>query len=212
MSGRTLPFDRWLTSPAPTRRRRLVDGFLRPATGRPRADDRAPGPDDARRFREICLPHLDAAYGFARFLCRDPVAAEDLVQEAYLNAYRAFGSFRGGEAKAWLFAILRNRFLEQVRRNRPGRELALADSDADEVADPDTPESLLLRSIDEASLREAVEALAEPFREAVVLRDVHGLNYRQIAEITGVALGTVMSRLARGRRLLARALSTEDLA
>jgi RNA polymerase sigma factor (sigma-70 family) len=207
MSGRTLSLDTWLSAPAPSVRKRPFAGWLAPATTRAETSPSKPGPEDARRFREILVPHLDAAYAFARFLCRDPVAAEDLVQDAYLAAFRNFASFRGGDAKAWLFAILRNRFLETVRKTRPGRELALADSDAEAAPDPDTPETILLRAVDDETLRAAIEALPEPFREAVVLRDLQDMTYRQIAEITGVALGTVMSRLARGRKLLAASLA-----
>ncbi|HET9159925.1 MAG TPA: sigma-70 family RNA polymerase sigma factor [Caulobacteraceae bacterium] len=202
-----LLLDSWLSVPAPKARNRTLTGWLRPQTSRAQSSPAAPGPEDAGRFRDLMVPHLDAAYAFARFLCRDPVAAEDLVQDAYLAAFRAFGQFRGGEPKAWLFAILRNRFLETVRKARAGRELALAESDADEPADPDTPETILLRVVDDEILRAAIEALPEPFREAVVLRDLQDLAYRQIADITGVALGTVMSRLARGRKLLAQSLS-----
>jgi RNA polymerase sigma-70 factor (ECF subfamily) len=207
MSGRSLMLDSWFSAQSPAARKKPLVGWLRPATSRVEAARPTPGPDDAQRFRELLVPHLDAAYGFARFLCRDPIAAEDLVQDAYLAAFRNFGAFRGGDAKAWLYAILRNRFLETVRQARPGRELALADSDAEAAPDPDTLETLLLRAVDDATLRSAIEALPEPFREAVVLRDLQDLSYRQIAEITGVALGTVMSRLARGRNQLARALS-----
>ena len=120
MSGRILMLDSWLAAPLPSAARRPLTDWLRPAASRARATSAAPGPDEARRFQELLVPHLDAAYGFARFLCRDPVAAEDLVQDAYLAAFHAFASFRGGDAKAWLFAILRNRFLETVRKARPG--------------------------------------------------------------------------------------------
>ena len=207
MSSRIQMLDSWFSAPLPRPEKKPLVAWLRPAASRTREPPRAPGPEEAQRFREILVPHLDAAYAFARFLCRDPIAAEDLVQDAYLSAFRAFATYRGGDAKAWLFAILRNRFLETVRKTRPGRELALADSDAEAAPDPDTPETILLRTVDDNTLRLAIEALAEPFREAVVLRDLQDLSYRQIAEITGVALGTVMSRLARGRKLLAASLS-----
>jgi len=207
MSSRIQMLDSWFSAPLPRPEKKPLVAWLRPAASRTREPPRAPGPEEAQRFREILVPHLDAAYAFARFLCRDPIAAEDLVQDAYLSAFRAFATYRGGDAKAWLFAIIRNRFLETVRKVRPGRELALAESDADQAPDPDTPETILLRAADEATLRAAIEALPEPFREAVVLRDLQDMAYRQIAEITGVAMGTVMSRLARGRRLLAQSLS-----
>lgn len=166
-------------------------------------------PGEARRFREALLPHLDAAYGFARMLTRDPTAAEDLVQEAYLKAYRSFRGYRGGDAKAWLFSILRTSFISQARRG--GRFPDLAAEAAEEVPDPgDTPEAALVREGDGAAVRAAVEALPDPFREAIVLREVEEMSYRQIAEVTATPIGTVMSRLARARRLLAAALAGEN--
>lgn len=165
-------------------------------------------PGEARRFRDLMLPHLDAAYGFARFLARDPTLAEDLAQDAYLTAYRAFGGYRGGDAKAWLFTIVRSTFLSHTRRGRAWTDL----DEADEVPDPgDTPEGLLLRKTDDQSVRAAVDALPDPFREAIVLRELEEMSYRDIAEITGVPIGTVMSRLARARRLLAQSLALEGL-
>jgi RNA polymerase sigma-70 factor (ECF subfamily) len=173
-------------------------------TGRAGAERAPLDPKAARRFRELMLPHLDAAYGFARTLTRDPTAAEDLVQDAYLAAYRAFGGFRGGQPKAWLFAIVRSTFLMDLRRRGP--DLAPA-QDGLEVADPgEGPEAELLRRGDDAAVRAAVDALPDPFREALVLRELEEMSYREIAEITAAPIGTVMSRLARARALLAAAL------
>lgn len=186
----------------PGRRRAAAEAAS--ATGEPPLD-----PGAALRFRETMLPHLDAAYGFARYLTRDPTMAEDLVQEAYLQAYRAFRGFRGGDAKAWLFAILRSAFLMQARRRRPWGDLASAEA-AEEVADPaDDPEVVLLRACDDAALRAAIDALPEPFREALVLRELQEMSYRDISEITAAPIGTVMSRLARARRQLAAALGVD---
>jgi RNA polymerase sigma-70 factor (ECF subfamily) len=155
------------------------------------------------------LPHMDACYGFARFLARDPAAAEDLVQEAYLTAYRAFGGYRGGEPRAWLFAILRSAFVSQLRRDRAWRDPASVE-DAEGLADPgDGPEAQLLRAADDSAVRAAIEALPDPFREAVVLRELQEMSYREISEITAAPIGTVMSRLARARRMLAGALGVE---
>jgi RNA polymerase sigma factor (sigma-70 family) len=154
------------------------------------------------------LPHLDAAYGFARVLARDPTLAEDVTQEAYLTAYRAFGGYRGGDPKAWLFAVVRSTFISHTRKGRAWTDL----DEADEVADPgDTPEGTLLRQSGDRSVRAAVDALPDPFREAIVLRELEEMSYRDIAEITGVPIGTVMSRLARARRLLAQSLALEGL-
>lgn len=157
-------------------------------------------PGEARRFRETLLPHLDAAYGFARFLARDPTAAEDLVQDAYLKAYRSFRGYRGGDAKAWLFAIVRTSFLDWARSRRPWAD---ADEAEDIADDGESAEEMLVRQADDAAVREAVDALPDPFREALVLRELEDMSYREISEITGAPIGTVMSRLARARRLLA---------
>jgi RNA polymerase sigma-70 factor (ECF subfamily) len=162
---------------------------------------------EAERFRALVLPHLDAAYGFARFLTRDGVQAEDIVQEAFLKAYRGFAGFRGGDPRAWLFAIVRNEFLSAVR-GRP----AWAEPEAAEAlpSEDDTPEAALLRSGAVATVRGAVEALPEPFRETLVLRELEEMSYRQIAEITAAPIGTVMSRLSRARQLLLAALGEEE--
>lgn len=160
-------------------------------------------PDDPGGFKRLMLPHLDAAYGFARHLCRDAATAEDVAQEAYLRAWRGFAGFRGGDPKAWLLAIVRTTFLDQVRR--PAREAP--DEGLDQVPDPaDGPEAALVRAAEAESLRTAVAALPEPFRETLVLRELQEMSYRQIGEITGVPIGTVMSRLARAREMLTRAL------
>lgn len=166
-------------------------------------------PDEAARFRTIALPHLDAAYAFARSLCRDATLADDIVQDAYLRAYRGFRGYRGGSAKAWLFAIVRSTFLtwSRSRKSRP----EIADDDAlDQAADDaDTPEGILVREAADAAVRDAVDALPDPFREAIVLRELQDMSYKDISDITGVPIGTVMSRLARARKLLAVALAGE---
>ena len=166
--------------------------------------------DDAResRFRGLILPHLASAYSLARYLCGDAVAAEDIAQDAMLKAYRAFDGFRGEAAKPWLLSIVRNTHLDWVRRNRPWRAMARSDDDlAAEVADAGAnPERVLVEAGDAQALRAAIMALPEPFRETVVLRTVEDVSYRQIAEVTGVAIRTVMSRLAQARALLAHSL------
>jgi RNA polymerase sigma factor (sigma-70 family) len=153
---------------------------------------------NADQFRETMLPHMDAAYNFARYLARDPHAAEDIVQDAFLRAFRLFGGWRGEGAKAWLLAIVRNAFHDWVKANR--RETAC--DDADLQIDPDTPESLLLQARDVAMLRAVVERLPAPFRETLVLRELEELSYKEISLITAVPIGTVMSRLARARQML----------
>jgi RNA polymerase sigma factor (sigma-70 family) len=159
---------------------------------------------EAQRFRVLIMPHLDAAYGFARYLTRDPSQAEDIVQEAFLKALRGFAGFRGGDPRAWLFAIVRTTFLSAAR----GRTTWADAEEIDAIASKDdNPEAALLRQGEVASVRGAIEALPEPFREALVLRELEELSYRQIAEATSAPIGTVMSRLARARQMLLAALS-----
>ena len=164
-------------------------------------------PHQADQFRTIMLPHLDAAYGLARFLARDATAAEDIVQNAFLRAFRAFPAYQGGAPKAWLFAIVRRCFLDWAAANRNLGELMVDDDGAGgiDIADPDmeSPETALARRQDVQIVRSVIENLPEPFRETLVLRELETLSYKQIAELTGAPIGTVMSRLARARRMLA---------
>ena len=153
----------------------------------------------------MVLPHLDGAYGFARFLCRDAAMAEDVVQEAFLRAFRGFGGYRGGDARAWLYAIVRNCVFSSPRLP-PTDDIA----DHELADDADTPEDAVVRASEIQSVRVAVTALPEPFRETLVLREMAELSYREIAAITGVPIGTVMSRLARARRMLAAALGGQS--
>lgn len=189
----------------------MIGGF------RPRlVGGRDVAPDPQPRFRETMLPHLDAAYGFARYLTGDPTAAEDVVQEAFLRAFKAFDSYRGGPPRAWLFAILRNcwrdRVGEAVRHDRAIlSEVALSETQAAAVANMadesgDTPETALARSREIDAVRGVIAALPEPFRETLVLREIEEMSYREIAALTAVPIGTVMSRLARAREMLAKLL------
>jgi len=166
----------------------------------------------ARQFRELVLPHLDSAYNFARYLTRDADAAEDVVQDAFLRAFRAFPDYRGGAPKAWLFAIVRNCFLNSMRARKTSAAVLVEEcelSDAQSLAltniadaDQDTPEDELIRQRDAAALRGVIENLPEPFRETLVLRELEELSYREIAALTSAPIGTVMSRLARARQML----------
>jgi RNA polymerase sigma-70 factor (ECF subfamily) len=155
------------------------------------------------------LPHMDAAYNFARYLSCDPAAAEDIVQTAFLRAFRGFDTFRGEAPKAWLFAIVRNCFLDSVKSGRDTSEL---DAPAEEATAPpdrvdlETPEAILARKRDAQMLLDTIESLPEPFREAIVLRELEELSYKEIAAIAGVPIGTIMSRLARARQMLAELL------
>jgi RNA polymerase sigma factor (sigma-70 family) len=171
------------------------------------------GAGHAELFRATFLPHLDGAYNLARFLTRDPVLSDDIVQDAFLRAFRAFPKFRGGSARAWLFTIVRNcsRTAMASRAQHAARTphgLTLSDVpqlEIEELADGrENPEEALIRQQDAAAVRQLVESLPEPFREALILREMEELSYQEIAEVTGVAIGTVMSRLARARAMLAR--------
>jgi RNA polymerase sigma-70 factor (ECF subfamily) len=172
------------------------------------ADETPLDPGEAERFRRLILPHLDGAYSFARFLCRDASQAEDLAQDAFLRAYRGFRGFRGGEPRAWLFAIVRTSHLTWARRRaEPPAEPQGLEAMA---SDADTPEAALLRQGEVDTVRGAIESLPEPFRETLVLRELEELSYREIAEITSAPIGTVMSRLARARSMLLAALPLEE--
>jgi RNA polymerase sigma-70 factor (ECF subfamily) len=159
-----------------------------------------------QRFEQRVLPHLDAAYNLARWLTRNDHDAEDVVQEAVLRAYRFFDGLRG-EARPWLLAIVRNSCLSWLQVNRPA-ELAGFDERSVDLhpVDESSPETLAVRQCDRRMLNEALAALSAQFREALILRELEELSYKDIARITDVPIGTVMSRLARGRRLLAESL------
>jgi RNA polymerase sigma-70 factor (ECF subfamily) len=163
--------------------------------------------DRRRRFEAQALPHLDAAYNLARWLARPPLDAEDIVQEAMLRAWNAFDSLRGADVKPWLLAIVRNCFLTAAGRvkRRPGEPLPedseIALSDHALIAGED-PEAALLQQDANRQVRDLLAALPPAFREVLVLRELEEMSYGEIAQVTGVPVGTVMSRLARGRALL----------
>jgi len=173
----------------------------------------------AAYFQDLFVPHLDAAYNLARFLSRDADAAQDIVQDAYLRAFNAFDGYRGGEPRAWILAIVRNCYRAWAGRSR--HELAnLAETapqddlkwgfktiNLEEIVDSneETPEDTLARQTEIAAVRRIIETLPEPFREVLILRELEEFGYRQIAEIVESPIGTVMSRLARARRLFGAA-------
>ena len=167
--------------------------------------------DKARRFRDAALPHLDAVYTLARYLMRSPADAEDAVQECYLRALRHFDGFRGTEVKPWLMAILRNVCRAEFARRAGTAVNAEADEDAADMAAPLWQEALpsaetqMLRQGDTETIRRLVAALPDSFREAIVLREINDLSYRDIADVVGAPVGTVMSRLARARAMLREA-------
>jgi RNA polymerase sigma-70 factor (ECF subfamily) len=166
----------------------------------------------ARRFRDATLPHLDALYTFARYLLRDAADADDALQECYLRALRHFDTLRSPDVKPWLLAILRNVCrTEYGRRSRVLLYDVNAEPDKSESESPlwqeaqDTPETEMLRKLDTETIRGLVAALPDAFREVIVLREIDDLSYREIATIVGAPIGTVMSRLARGRAMLREA-------
>ena len=168
-----------------------------------------------RLFDEVFLPHLVQAYRLARWLTGNAADAEDVVQEASLRAFRGIAGFGGINARAWTLTVVRNTAYSWLLKNRPTgvvftEDLELAEQERLErpAAEEETatPESQLLARADAEEVRGAIATLPAPFREVIVLRELHELNYREIAEITNVPIGTVMSRLARARRMLIAAL------
>jgi RNA polymerase sigma factor (sigma-70 family) len=153
-------------------------------------------------FNQAVLPHLDAAYNLARWLTRNDQDAEDIAQEACLRAFKYWRSFSGRDCRSWLLKIVRNTFYSWLRQ-RSVQPVLTDDGETDDTADniPD-PESALIQNADRDMLRAALEDLAVEFREAIVLRELEGLSYKEIADIAGVPIGTVMSRLARARKRL----------
>jgi RNA polymerase sigma-70 factor, ECF subfamily len=173
-------------------------------------------PERARRFRETALPHLDDVYTLARYLLRDAADAEDAVQECYLRALKHFDGYRGPAMKPWLFAILRNVCRDESGRRSSSPTGAIEDMPESAEQTPlwneaqETPEAQVLRTRDAATIRRLVAALADPFRETFVLREINNLSYREIAEAVGAPVGTVMSRLARARAMLRSAWMAEE--
>jgi len=164
-------------------------------------------PWEQERFDECVLPYLDAAHNLARYLLRDPHEAEDAVQEACLRAIRHFGDFRGSDGRAWLLSIVRNLCFTSLRRRRSHGDNVEFDEEVHSVEDgPSEPETHLARAVAAHSVREGLDGLAAEFREVIVLRELEGMSYKEIAQVAGVPIGTVMSRLARGRKQLMRAL------
>ena len=152
------------------------------------------------------MPHLDAAYNLARWLTRNETDAEDVVQEATLRAFKAFDGFRGGDGRAWLLTIVRHTCYTWLRQNR-AHELATEFNEETHSVESVNPETLLLARADTQLVRQALEALPVEFREVIILRELEGLAYKEIARIADVPVGTVMSRLARARKRLQVCLS-----
>ncbi len=158
------------------------------------------------RFETLVLPHLDAAFNLARWLLRSSADAEDAAQEAMLRAYRFFHGFRGGDVRAWLLQIVRNTCFTWMEKNRHGKDMTEFD---EQLHGPtgSTPESLAIAVDNRGRLTQALESLPSRFREVIVLRELEGCSYKEIATITSIPIGTVMSTLSRARRQLQLALN-----
>jgi len=167
-----------------------------------------PGTATRERFEQAVLPHLDAAYNLARWLTRNDQDAQDVTQEAFLRAFRFFDGYQGGNLRAWLLTIVRNTCYTWLHLNRPPESAVEFDEEIHSGTQPGEidPELQVLARADKETLRRALEELPDIFREALVLREIEGLSYKEIADVSSVSIGTVMSRLARARTRLREAL------
>jgi RNA polymerase sigma-70 factor (ECF subfamily) len=159
-------------------------------------------PMDQPDFEQIFLPHLDSAYNLARWLLRNDQDAEDAVQEAYLRAYKAFARFRGGDGKAWLMTIIRNVCYTMIKKLRSHETPEPFDEEIHQPVGESEIQEAFRQKANAESLHEALEKLPDEFREIIVLHDLEGLAYKEIAAVAGIPIGTVMSRLARARERL----------
>lgn len=168
------------------------------------------GRERLKSFEQTVLPHLDAAYNLARWLAGNDHDAQDVAQEACLRALRFFGSFRGENARAWLLTIVRNTFYTWLRNNRRPENIVEIGDEILAVEDVSVNAEILNSRLGDAeAVRRAIEELPVEFREIVILREMEGFSYKEIAEVADVPIGTVMSRLTRARRQLQKRLSSE---
>jgi RNA polymerase sigma-70 factor (ECF subfamily) len=164
----------------------------------------------AALFERIVTPHLPAAWNLARWLVRDPHDAEDVLQETCVRALRGLDGYRGGEAKSWLLTIVRNLCHDCLRRNRSGRMTLVQDEQIEQMESGSmSPLQQLEKSSDAQQLRRAIDKLPVDYRETLVLREFEGLSYKEISQIAGVPMGTVMSRLARAREKLVETMAPD---
>jgi RNA polymerase sigma-70 factor (ECF subfamily) len=166
---------------------------------------------DQARFTEVFLPHLVDAFRLARWIAGSRADAEDIVQEASMRAFKNIRGFSGGNPRAWVLTIVRNTSYSWLTQNRPkvlvlSEDLDQRTRETIEQEDPQTPETALIAKLDAQQVRKAMASLPVPFREVLVLREIHDLDYRTIAEVAALPIGTVMSRLARARSMLAAAI------
>ena len=163
----------------------------------------------ATQFEAIVLPHFGAAYNLARWLVRDDQDAEDVVQEAYMRAFRFFGGYSGGDSRSWLLTIVRNTCYTWLQQNRSRELTEPIDDKLDEVGiSTENPETRLLQTLDAQRVRQALQDLPIEFREVLIMREMEELSYKQISTIADLPIGTVMSRLARGRKRLRKLLAS----
>ena len=176
----------------------------------PAAADAAPDPVVAQRFEQIVMPHIDSAFNLARWIVRNRDDAEDVAQEAMLRALRFFATYNGGDARAWLLQIVRNASFTWLEKNRPADLAAEFDEHVhtSAVAPIANPESLAIAASDRTRLQRALESLPPKQREVIVLRELEGCSYKEIAAITEIPIGTVMSALSRARTQLQSALTS----
>ena len=168
-----------------------------------------PGAATRERFEQAVLPHLDAAYSLARWLTRNDEDAQDVTQESFLRAFRFFDGYQGGNMRAWLLTIVRNTCYTWLHRNRAPESAVEFDEEihSEESSGSADPEIQVVANADKETVHRALEELPAIFREVLVLREIEGMSYKEIADIASVSLGTVMSRLARGRARLRESLS-----
>jgi RNA polymerase sigma factor (sigma-70 family) len=155
------------------------------------------------RFEEAVLPYLDAAHNLARWLVRDSTDAQDVVQQAYLRAWKGFAGFYGGDARPWILTIVRNTCYTWLRNHsRWDLTVEFDEGVHTQESSAPNPERLFVQNANRGILEQALHELPAEFRESIVLRELEGLSYKEISEIAGVPVGTVMSRLARARARL----------
>jgi RNA polymerase sigma-70 factor (ECF subfamily) len=167
-----------------------------------------PGAATRERFEQAVLPHLDAAYNLARWLTRNDEDAQDVTQESFLRAFRFFDGYQGGNMRAWLLTIVRNTCYTWLHQNRQPNSAEVFDEEihSNELSGGADPEVQVLASADKDTVRHALSELPEIFREVLVLREMEGMSYKEIADVASVSIGTVMSRLARARTRLRESL------
>jgi RNA polymerase sigma-70 factor (ECF subfamily) len=173
-------------------------------------------PSDQARFTEVFVPYLVDAFRFARWLTGSRADAEDIVQEASMRAFKNIRGFSGGNPRAWVLTIVRNTSYSWLAKNRPTGVVLSDDLNQDDreqieqagTQEMQTPETALIAKLEAEQVRKAMASLPAPFREILVLREIHDLDYRTIAEVAALPIGTVMSRLARARRLLTATIAT----